>query len=56
MVSQVAVAGDNARLYLAAEAAREAAEAANSAKDQFLSTLSHELRTPLNAEIGRAHV
>jgi signal transduction histidine kinase/ActR/RegA family two-component response regulator len=54
VVSQVAVAGDNARLYLAAEAAREAAEAANSAKDQFLSTLSHELRTPLNAVYGWA--
>ena len=54
VVSQVAVAGDNARLYVAAEAAREAAEAANSAKDQFLSTLSHELRTPLNAVYGWA--
>jgi signal transduction histidine kinase/ActR/RegA family two-component response regulator len=54
VVSQVAVAGDNARLYVAADAAREAAEAANSAKDQFLSTLSHELRTPLNAVYGWA--
>lgn len=54
VVSQVAVAGDNARLYVAAEAAREAAEAANTAKDQFLSTLSHELRTPLNAVYGWA--
>jgi signal transduction histidine kinase/ActR/RegA family two-component response regulator len=54
VVSQVAVAGDNVRLYVAAEAAREAAEAANSAKDQFLSTLSHELRTPLNAVYGWA--
>jgi len=54
VVSQVAVAGDNVRLYRAAEAAREAAEAASSAKDQFLSTLSHELRTPLNAVYGWA--
>jgi signal transduction histidine kinase/ActR/RegA family two-component response regulator len=54
VVSQVAVAGDHARLYLAAEAAREAAETASSAKDQFLSTLSHELRTPLNAVYGWA--
>ena len=31
---------------------RQAAEQANRAKDEFLSTLSHELRTPLNAMVG----
>lgn len=37
-------------------AARDRAEAANSAKSAFLANMSHELRTPLNAIIGFADV
>ncbi|MDB5370103.1 MAG: hypothetical protein JWP20_1661 [Roseomonas sp.] len=40
------------RVRAALEAARQAAEDANSAKTRFLATMSHELRTPLNAVIG----
>ena len=47
-----AVAIENVRLIETEASAREAAESANRAKDEFLSVLSHELRTPLNAMLG----
>jgi signal transduction histidine kinase/CheY-like chemotaxis protein len=51
---QAAIAMEGARLHREAEAARVEAEAANRAKDEFLSILSHELRNPLNAVSGWA--
>lgn len=38
------------------ESARTAAEKANLAKSEFLSSMSHELRTPLNAVLGFAQL
>jgi signal transduction histidine kinase/HAMP domain-containing protein len=50
------IALDNARLYTAAQEAKEAADAANEAKSTFLAGVSHELRTPLTSILGFAKI
>ena len=52
IANQLAIAVDNARLYEAAQKARQQAETSNQAKDGILALVSHELRTPLNAILG----
>jgi signal transduction histidine kinase len=53
---RAALAIDNARLYAETQAAREQAETANRAKDEFLAMLGHELRNPLAPIVSALHL
>ncbi len=56
LAQQCAQALERAQLYVAEKAARNEAELALGARDQFLSIAAHELRTPLTALLGQAQL
>jgi signal transduction histidine kinase/CheY-like chemotaxis protein len=56
IAAAVGVAFHNASLFEQARVARAAAEEADAAKSNFLSTVSHELRTPLTSVMGFAKI
>ena len=54
--ASLGILDERAQLLEGERRSREAAEAANRSKDEFLSVISHELRSPLNAILGWSRI
>jgi signal transduction histidine kinase/CheY-like chemotaxis protein len=56
LAQRCAIAIDNARLYAGEQRARQNADLANRAKDEFLAIMGHELRNPLAPMVNAVHL